>query len=109
MTGIIEHTPQRLVVRLGAAFPHGAICTFDKTSGRARFARRLFFVPRRAVDVALGAVADFEVVELGPPFNSFDPRIVLKSGKRFWLSPAATREETLAIARAVREFLGLAA
>jgi hypothetical protein len=107
MNEIIEHTPQRLVVRLGADFPHGATCTFDKTTGRARFERNLFFIPRRTIEVALGAVADFEVVEVGPPINSFDLRVTLASGKRFYVSPAATREETQTIARAVRAFLGL--
>jgi hypothetical protein len=32
---------------------------------------------------------------------------VLASGKRFYLSPADTREATRAVARRVREFLGL--
>jgi hypothetical protein len=94
-------------VRLGAPFPHSATCVLDKTTGRARFERRLFFLPRRAIEVALGEVADFEVMELGPPLNSFDPRVTLASGKRFYLSPAATKEETRAVARAVRAFLGL--
>jgi len=107
MTWIVEHTPQRLVVRLGAPFPHSATCVLDKTTGRARFERRLFFLPRRAIEVALGEVADFEVMEVGPPLNSFDPRVTLASGKRFYLSPAATKEETRAVARAVRAFLGL--
>ena len=29
MSWIAEHTPERLVVRLGALFPHSAICVFD--------------------------------------------------------------------------------
>jgi len=107
MTWIVEHTPQRLVVRLGAPFPHSATCVFDKTTGRARFERRLFFLPRRTIEVGLGEIADFEVMEVGPPLNSFDPRVTLASGKRFYLSPAATKEETRAVARAVRAFLGL--
>ncbi len=108
MTWIVEHTPERLVVTLGAPFPHSATCVFDKASGRARFERRLFFIPRKTIDVALGDVADFEVMEVGPPLNSFDPRVTLASGKRFYLSPAATPEETRTVARAVRAFLGLA-
>ena len=108
MTAIVEHTPERLVIALGAFFPHNATCVFDKTAGRARFERQLFFLPRRTIDVALGEVADFEVMEVGPPLNSFDPRVTLRSGKRFYLSPAATKEETRAVARAVRAFLGLA-
>jgi hypothetical protein len=107
MRGIVEHTPGRLVVRLGAFFPHGATCVFDKTTGRARFERRLFFVPRNTIDVALADVVAFEVVEVLPPLNSFDPRVVLASGKRFYLSPANTREETREVARQVRAFLGL--
>ena len=107
MTWILEHTPDRLVVRLGALFPHSAICIFDKETGRARFARRLFFLPRRMIDVPLRDIADFEVVEVGHPLNSFDPRVVLASGKRFYLSPADTREATREVARQVREFLGL--
>lgn len=108
MSYIVEHTPERLVVRLGQAFPHNATCTFDKATGRARFQRTLFYIPRRTIDVALGEVADFEVMEVGPPLNSFDPRVTLASGKRFFLSPAATKEETRVVARAVRGFLGLA-
>ena len=108
MSWIVEHTPDRLVVRLGALFPHSATCVFDKETGRARFERRLFFLPRRTIDVALRDIADFEVVELGPPLNSFDPRVVLASGKRFYLSPADTKEATREVARSVREFLGLA-
>ena len=108
MSYIVEHTPERLVVRLGQAFPHNATCTFDKATGRARFQRTLFYIPRRTIDVALGEVADFEVIEVGPPLNSFDPRVTLASGKRFFLSPAATKEETRVVARAVRGFLGLA-
>ncbi len=104
---IVEHTPERLVVRLGAVFPHSAICVFDKKSGRARFYRRLFFLPRRKIDVPLGQVRDFDVVEVGAPLNSFEPRVVLASGKRFYLSPADTLEATREVARTVREFLGL--
>ena len=107
MEWIAEDTPERLVVRLGALFPHNAICVFDRTTGRARFQRRLFFVPRRAIDVPLGDVVGFEVMELGPPLNSFEPRVSLRSGKRFYLSPATTREETREVARRVQEFLGL--
>jgi len=107
MTWIVEHTPDRMVVRLGAAFPHNATCVFDKETGRARFYRSLFFIPRRAIDVPLREIADFEVVETGPPLNSFDPRVVLASGKRFYLSPADTAEATREVARRVRAFLGL--
>jgi hypothetical protein len=109
MSWIVEHTPERLVVRLGALFPHSAICVFDKETGRARFYRRLFFLPRRKIDVSLREIAGFEVVEVGPPLNSFDPRVVLASGKRFYLSPADTLEATREVARSVREFLGLSA
>lgn len=107
MEWIAEHTPERLVVRLGALFPHSAICVFDKTTGRARIVRKLFFFPRRMINVALGDIVDFEVMETGPPINGFDPRIVLASGKRYYLSPAATLDETREVARQVREFLGL--
>jgi hypothetical protein len=107
MEWIAEHTPERLVVRLGALFPHSAICVFDKTTGRARIVRRLFFFPRRMINVALGDIVDFGVVEVGPPINSFDPRVVLRSGKRVWLSPARTLEETREVVRQVRAFLGL--
>ena len=89
-------------------FPHSATCVFDKTTGRARFERKLFFLPRKTIDVALGEIAGFDVMEVGPPLNSFDPRVTLASGRRFFLSPAMTREETRAVARAVRAFLGLA-
>jgi hypothetical protein len=108
MTCIVEHTPERLVVKLGAFLPHRATCVFDKTTGRARFERSLFFYPRQTIDVALEDIVAFDVVEVGPPLNSFDPRVVLASGRRFYLSPANTREETRAVARAVRAFLGLA-
>jgi len=46
-------------------------------------------------------------MDLGPPLNSFEPRVTLASGKRFYLSPAATLEETREVVRQVREFLGL--
>ncbi len=108
MAWIVEHTPERMVVQLGALFPHSATCVLDKAAGRARFARRLFFLPRRTIDVPLGDVVAFEVMELGPPLNSFEPRVTLASGRRFYLSPAATREETREVAREVRAFLGLA-
>jgi hypothetical protein len=104
---IVEHTPQRLVVQLGSLFPHNSTCVFDKTTGRAQFERQLFFYTRKTIDVALDDIADFEVVEVGKPLDSYDPRVVLASGKRFYLSPAATREETRAVAQAVRGFLGL--
>jgi hypothetical protein len=107
MTWIVEHTPELMVVRLGALFPHSAICVFDKGSGRARFHRRLFFFPRRTIDVSLRQIADVELVEVGPPLNSFDPRVVLTSGKRFYLSPADTLEATREVVRRVREFLEL--
>lgn len=107
MSAIVEHTPERLVIHLGTQFPHNATCVFDKTTGRARFERRLFLVPRATIDVPLGDVADFEVIEVGKPLDSYDPRVTLASGKRFYLSPAGSREETRAMARAVRAFLGL--
>ena len=72
-----------------------------------RWAWTLFFFSRRTIDVALADIVDFEVVEVDKPFDSFDPRVVLASGRRFFLSPAATREETREVARTVREFLGL--
>ena len=92
MSYILEHTPQRLVVTLGTLFPHDATCRFDKTTGRARFERRLFFIPRRTIDVALADIVDVEVIEV-EKFDSFDPRVTLASGRRFYLSPAASREE----------------
>jgi len=107
MTWIVEDTPERMVVRLGAAFPHSAVCVLDKETGRARFYRRLFFIPRRTIDVSLRQIADFELVEVGPPLNSFDPRVSLVSGKRFYLSPADTLEATREVVARVREFLGL--
>ena len=107
MTSIVEHTAERLVVELGSWFPHNATCVFDKATGRARFARQLFFFSRRTIDVPLADIVDFEVVEVDKPFDSFDPRVVLASGRRFFLSPAATREETREVVRTVREFLGL--
>jgi len=107
MTWIVEHTAERMVVRLGALFPHSATCVLDKAAGRARFVRRLFFVPRRMIDVRLADIVDFEVMDLGPPLNSFEPRVTLASGKRFYLSPAATLAETREVVRQVREFLGL--
>ena len=106
-TWIAEHTPERLVVRLGSLFPHSAICVFDKETGRARIVRRLFFFPRRMINVPLREIVGFEVVETGPPLNSFEPRVALASGKRFYLSPADTLEATREVARVVREFLGL--
>ena len=107
MREIIEHTPERLVVRLGALFPHSSTCVFDKSTGRARFERRLFFIPRKAIEVALADVVSFEVIEVLPPLNSFDPRVVLTSGKRFYLSPADTLEATRQVVARVRAFLGL--
>ena len=107
MNWILEHTPDRMVVRLGSLFPHNATCVLDKTTGRGRFVRRLFFFPRKMINVALSDIVDFEVMELGPPLNSFEPRVSLRSGRRFYLSPATTREETREVARRVREFLGL--
>ncbi|HLH92841.1 MAG TPA: hypothetical protein VKX28_30825 [Xanthobacteraceae bacterium] len=107
MSEILDDRPEVLVVRLGATFPHSSTCVFDKGRGRARFERRLFFIPRRAIEVAFADVVSFEVIEMPPPVDSFDLRVVLASGKRFYLSPAATREETRDIAREVRAFLGL--
>jgi hypothetical protein len=107
MPWIVEHTPELLVVRLGAPFPHNALCVFDKTTGRAKFVRRLFFFPRRMINVPLGDIDNVEVMDVGPPFNSFEPRVTLRSGKTFFLSPAATREETRAVVQAVRAFLDL--
>jgi hypothetical protein len=107
MTWIVEHTEERMIVQLGAPFPHNATFVLDKETGRARFYRRLFFVPRRTIDVSLRQIANFELVEVGPPLNSFDPRVVLTSGKRFYLSPADTREATREVVARVREFLGL--
>ena len=107
MEWIAEHTPERLVVRLGALFPHSAICVFDKTTGRARIVRKLFFFPRRMINVPLADIVDVEVMETGPPINGFDPRVTLASGKRFYLSPAATPEQTREVVRQVRAFLGL--
>ena len=107
MSEILDDRPEVLVVRLGATFPHSSTCIFDKSTGRARFLRRVFFIPRRTIDVAFADVVAFEVIEVQPPFDSFDLRVVLASGKRFYVSPAAPREETREIAREVRAFLGL--
>jgi hypothetical protein len=46
MTWIVEHTPELMVVRLGALFPHSAICVFDKGSGGARVHPPLFLYTR---------------------------------------------------------------
>jgi hypothetical protein len=106
---IMEHTPERLVVRLGGIFPHGSTCVLDKATGRARFERRLFFWPRKPIEVALGDISAFEIVETSTENeSSYYPRVTLCSGKRFYLSDAGNLETTREMARQVREFLGLA-
>jgi hypothetical protein len=92
MKPIVEHTPERLIVKLGGIFPHDATCVFDKSTGRARFERRLFFWRRRPIEVALADIADFEVTESSGQTESFEPRVVLRSGRKVYLSDAGTAE-----------------
>ena len=54
---IIESTPDRLVFKAGIPHFNASRCEFDRTSGRARIERVIFFWRMKPVEIALEEIA----------------------------------------------------
>ena len=115
MKYIVENSPTRMVVKLGGRFTNTATCTFDKTSGIARFERTLFMFPRRPIEVPLGEIAAIDILRQSTqttPGNvyltqdTYYPCVHLVSGKTIYLSQASSDEETTQVVAEILKFLG---
>ena len=104
MAQMMEHTPQRLVLRSGST-----TLTLDKSEGRATLQRKMLLwalkpiehplteVTRTSVDVAVDRASGVEVC---------NTVLVMLTGEG-WSLPAADKKDAETSARAVQEFLGL--
>ena len=115
MKYIVENSPTRMVVKLGGRFTNTATCTFDKTSGTARFERTLFMFPRKPIEVPLGEIAAIDILRQSMPStagnvymtqDTYYPGVHLVSGKTIYLSQASSDEETTQVVAEILKFLG---
>src|ERR1043166_8351483 len=101
MLQVLENTPDRLVVKTGVRPFHTTTATFDKSTGKARFERTVFFWKRKPIEVPLDDIASITVVSQsmtgaqGMQLSSNNPLVQLKSGQRFWLSDAGSQADSV--------------
>jgi hypothetical protein len=111
MLQVSENTPDRLVVKTGVRPFHTTTATFDKSTGKARFERTIFFWKRKPIEVPLDDIESITVVQQnmtgaqGMQFSSNNPLVQLKSGQRFWLSDAGSQAGSVQAVQLMRDFL----
>src|SRR6266540_545850 len=111
MLQVLENTPDRLVVKTGVRPFHTTTATFDKSTGKARFERTVFFWKRKPIEVPLDDIESITVVQQnmtgaqGMQFSSNNPLVQLKSGQRFWLSDAGSQADSVQAVQLMRDFL----
>ena len=111
MLQVLENTPDRLVVKTGVRPFHTTTATFDKSTGKVRFERTVFFWKRKPIEVPLDDIESITVVQQnmtgaqGMQFSSNNPLVQLKSGQRFWLSDAGSQAGSVQAVQPMRDFL----
>jgi hypothetical protein len=107
MFEVNENTPTRLVMTLGGRYSLWSKYILDKSSGQARFERRLLIFPRAPVEVPLAEIAAADPIVYGTDDSPTHYVVVkLKSGKAYWLA-GDSAAASVAAADHIRRFLGL--
>jgi len=107
MFDISEDTPTRLVMTLGTRNYHWTKCILDKSTGRARFERRMLIFPRRPIEVPIAdVVATDPIVFRADHSVTYYLLLKLRSGKTYWLA-GDSGEASVSVAAKIRGFLGL--
>jgi hypothetical protein len=79
---IIEQTEARLSFKIGIPLLCWTGCDLDRTTGRARIRRVMFFWPRKTVDIPLGDIHAVSLVGAGDNSGWQYPMVTLNSGER---------------------------
>jgi hypothetical protein len=104
----LEKSPQRLAFRLGLPYLNSTHCDFDRTTGRAKFARVSLFWPRKVVDVPLTDITGVQVLVAQVTSEGGDqpfPQIAFSSRKPMSL-PAVRGTSAHEAVAAMKAFLG---
>jgi hypothetical protein len=108
MLDVQANTPTRLVIKLTKGL-NVSTAILDKSTGRARFERAVFFWKRKPVDVALDDIESVAAMPVRARGGETQvPLIRLKSGGTIQLADAGGQGETVEAVRQMRTFLGLA-
>jgi hypothetical protein len=102
MANIIEHAPERLVLRAGST-----TLTLDRSMGRATLQRKLLFWPLKPAEHSLSDVTDVATdvaVDRASGVEVCNTMLVMRGGQG-WALPASDKKDAEASARAIREFL----
>ncbi|HEY0301634.1 MAG TPA: hypothetical protein VGC36_09890 [Rhizomicrobium sp.] len=103
MIEVIENSLQRLRLRLGGWRVGAGVCTLDRETDIADFARLALHVPYRHRRVALGDVRSVVVKRRGRR-KAYCPVVEVRIGEPISLGEY-TKQDALEAARAIRDFL----
>jgi hypothetical protein len=101
---IVEHTPQKLVLRSGST-----TLTLDKDAGKAALQRKFLFWSLKPLELRLPEVGNVTVdaaVDRASGVEVCNTMLVSKAGAA-WALPAADKKDAETSATAMRTFLGL--
>jgi hypothetical protein len=101
---IIEHTPQRLVLRSGST-----TLTLSKEAGQATMQRKLLFWKLKPAQAPLSDIADVKVeaaVDRASGVDVCSAMLVMHTGAG-WAFPCSDKKDAETNANTVRAFLGL--
>lgn len=102
---VIEHTPQRLVLRSGST-----TLTLSKDTGKASLQRKLLFWRLKPSEAPLSDITEVTVeaaVDRASGVEVCSTTLILRTGAG-WAFPCSDKKDALATAETVRSFLGLA-
>ncbi len=113
MLQILENAPNRLILRMGVLPFETSTIVLDKSSGKGRFERTVFFWKRRPIEIPLEQIAAITLVPREKDANQKggkrdNPTVGLKSGQQFQLSNPGDPKSAIEAVRHMSMFLGLA-
>jgi hypothetical protein len=113
MFQILESAPDRLILRIGVQPFETSTIILDKSTGRARFERTMFFWKLRPIDLALEEIAAITIAAHEKAANRKrtkrdNPTVQLKSGQPFRLSDPGDTKSAIEAVRQMSTFLGQA-
>ena len=100
----IERAPQKLVLQSGST-----TLALDKSAGKAILQRKLLFWARKPVERPLSEIADVRVkanLDAASGAEVCTTMLVMRGGDG-WLLSAADKQDAMAAAEAVRDFVGI--
>ncbi|MDE2163378.1 MAG: hypothetical protein KGJ53_09460 [Alphaproteobacteria bacterium] len=100
---VIEHSAQKLRLRLGSTGLSIGICTLDRESDLAAITRLALIVPYHHKQIALSEVTGVTVKRKGRR-KTYYPMLELRFGRDFSIGGYA-KEDAVQAARAIRDFL----